>query len=237
MQSAITRFLGDHCSQEFIIRRNVFDVPCLKLLISKLLSAAIILGSVFLKVPQIVKIVNEGKAERISLVMLLLELTNMLFSMTYSIRQGYEFSVYGETAFISLQNVVIVALLYHYEKRASSELFAILSIYAISLYCFLLNPGDVISFQIVSFLYSLNIPIFVASRVPQIWTNFSYKSTGQLALLTWLLNFGGSMARVFTTVQETSDNLMLAGYVLGVLLNGTILLQILLYSAQKPKKS
>ena len=41
--------------------------------------------------------------------------------------------------------------------------------------------------------------------------------------------FGGSVARVFTTIQETSDNLMLFTYLVGLSLNVIIVVQFLLY--------
>jgi hypothetical protein len=71
----------------------------------------------------------------------------------------------------------------------------------------------------------------IASRVPQIWESFRVrtatrthmhtisayrramllceqnKSTGQLSFITWFLNFGGSVARIFTTLQEVDDRL------------------------------
>lgn len=54
-------------------------------------------------------------------------------------------------------------------------------------------------------LQALTIVIFAASKIPQAWTNFKTKSTGKLALITFLLNFAGSMARIFTTLQEVND--------------------------------
>lgn len=50
-------------------------------------------------------------------------------------------------------------------------------------------------------------PIVIASRLPQIWESFKNKSTGQLSFITWFLNFGGSVARIFTTIQEVDDPL------------------------------
>ena len=41
--------------------------------------------------------------------------------------------------------------------------------------------------------------------------------------------FGGSIARVFTTIQETSDTLMLITYLVGLALNGIIMVQFVVY--------
>ncbi|KAJ0025519.1 hypothetical protein Pint_08726 [Pistacia integerrima] len=51
-------------------------------------------------------------------------------------------------------------------------------------------------------LYASQHAIFFCARVPQIWENFKNKSTGELSFLTCFMNFGGSMVRVFTSIQE-----------------------------------
>ena len=43
------------------------------------------------------------------------------------------------------------------------------------------------------------------SRLPQIYTNFRNKSTGQLAFFTFFLGFAGSAARLATVLVETDD--------------------------------
>ena len=70
--------------------------------------------------------------------------------------------------------------------------------------------------------------------VPQILTNFRNGHTGQLALVTWVLNFLGALARVFTTLQEVDDVLVLAGFVAGASLSFIIIVQIFLYWGVKP---
>lgn len=53
--------------------------------------------------------------------------------------------------------------------------------------------------------------------------------TGQLSLVTVLLQFGGAAARVATTLSETGDQWVLVEHGLAASLNGLIFLQILLY--------
>ena len=56
---------------------------------------------------------------------------------------------------------------------------------------------------------SSTIVILAASRVLQIVTNVKNKSTGNLSLLTILLNTAGNAIRIFTTVTLTGDVLIL----------------------------
>ena len=82
-----------------------------------------------------------------------------------------------------------------------------------------------------------NVIIIVAlSRIPQIWTNFRNKSTGQLAFITFFLSFAGSAARLATVMYETNDFLFQLTFMLSVFLNGFITLQFLMYWNQ-PKQS
>lgn len=69
----------------------------------------------------------------------------------------------------------------------------------------------------------------ILSRIPQIYTNFISKSTGNLALATFFFAFGGSTARMATVLFETDDFLFQLNYILACLLNTVLLLQFVLY--------
>jgi mannose-P-dolichol utilization defect protein 1 len=73
------------------------------------------------------------------------------------------------------------------------------------------------------------IPITSISRLPQIYTNFANGHTGQLSFISIALFFFGSLARVFTTLKEVADPILLTGFVLASILNGILFFQILFY--------
>ncbi|KAF1773004.1 Mannose-P-dolichol utilization defect 1 protein [Phytophthora cactorum] len=73
------------------------------------------------------------------------------------------------------------------------------------------------------------IPVSIVARIPQILSNFKQGHTGQLALITLVLNLAGSIARLFTTMQETGDPVQVAGFGVAILLNSTLVLQVLLF--------
>ena len=54
----------------------------------------------------------------------------------------------------------------------------------------------------------------ISARLPQVLTNFKNKSTGQLSIVTSTLNFLGVAARIFTTIQEVNDPLVLVIFLL-----------------------
>lgn len=63
----------------------------------------------------------------------------------------------------------------------------------------------------------------------QIFTNFLNQSTGQLSLITILLQFVGGAARILTTLQETGDAITVVMYVVSTCTNGILLAQMYYY--------
>ena len=88
----------------------------------------------------------------------------------------------------------------------------------------------------MSVLQASTIPIFVASRIPQIMQTYSSGHTGQLSALTVMLVWLGSVARVFTTLQEVKDGLLLIGFASAAFLNTIIAGQMVYYWKSKPLK-
>jgi mannose-P-dolichol utilization defect protein 1 len=60
-------------------------------------------------------------------------------------------------------------------------------------------------------------------------TNYKNQSTGQLSAVTCFMLFLGALARVFTTMQETGDEILLFTYLCTSALNGVIAGQVLWY--------
>lgn len=63
----------------------------------------------------------------------------------------------------------------------------------------------------------------------QIRTNYQQQSTGQLSVVSVFLQFTGCLVRIFTSLQETGDQLVIINYIIAALLNGIIFVQFLLY--------
>ena len=68
----------------------------------------------------------------------------------------------------------------------------------------------------------------------QIVANFRNGHTGQLSFIMVLMLFLGAMARIFTTIQETGDKVMLVTFLVSTVLNGTLVFQVLFYWNVKP---
>ena len=69
----------------------------------------------------------------------------------------------------------------------------------------------------------------VLSQLVQILTNYRNGSTGQLSAVTIVMLFGGALARIFTSIQETGDATVIATYVVTFIVNTVLLGQIVYY--------
>ncbi|XP_040203007.1 mannose-P-dolichol utilization defect 1 protein [Rana temporaria] len=228
--------LPESCYDEFFLQYNLLDVPCLKILLSKVLGFGIIAGSVMVKVPQILKLLRSGTAEGLSFHSVLLELLALTGTMVYSITYSFPFSAWGEVLFLLLQTLIIGFLIQHLGSRTNLGIL-FLGIY-FSIVAVLLSP--VVPMAVVTMLQAANVPAIIISRLIQAMTNYKNGHTGQLSAVTVALLFLGSLARIFTSIQETGDNLMALTYVVSSSCNGLIFAQLLYYwnvgSAEEKKK-
>ncbi|CAN9509815.1 unnamed protein product [Ophioblennius macclurei] len=225
-------FMPESCYDEFFLNWNLLDVPCLKIVISKALGIGIILGSVMVKLPQILKLIGAKSAEGLSFNSVLLELLAITGTMAYSIANDFPFSAWGEALFLTLQTVAIGFLIQHYSGRTGQGLLFLITY--TSLLVLLLSP--VTPMSVVTYMQASNMPAIIVGRLIQAATNFHNGNTGQLSAISVFLLFAGSFARIFTSLQETGDSLMALTYVISSTCNGVIALQVLYYWNSAPER-
>ncbi|KAK9462056.1 uncharacterized protein V1516DRAFT_673628 [Lipomyces oligophaga] len=202
-------------------------LPCAKLAFSKLLGLLIVIASSVIKLPQIIKLINAQSAVGVSIIGTVLEAASYLIMFAYAVRFGFPFSTYGEQSFLFVQDVAIVILLLVYSSKQTLA-FGVLPVVAgISYYALVYVPGP--SPTTLATLQTLTIPLSLASKIPQIITIVREKSTGQLSAVAVFAYLGGSLARVFTTLQEVDDQIILAGNLLSAVLNGILAILMAIY--------
>ncbi|KAK7743572.1 hypothetical protein SLS53_004107 [Cytospora paraplurivora] len=224
--------IGEKCYSSLVLDIDLTDNDCLKLAVSKALGIGIVAASSIVKVPQIVNLVRSKSASGVSLLSYLLETSSYLISLAYNVRSGFPFSTYGETALILGQNVVITALVLNYSGRAG---VAALFVAALAGALGALFTEGVVDRGLLSYLQAGAGTLGIASKVPQILAIWQQGSTGQLSAFTVFNYLLGSLARVFTTLQEVDDKVILYSFVAGFALNLVLALQMLWY--WKPKDS
>lgn len=226
--------LSPHCFDTYFIDFNFLDRPCFAATLSKGLGIGIILGSIFVKFPQILKIYNAKTAKGISLATVILDLIVITIYAAYNFLKQFPISAWGDTAFLAIQTVAIGFLLLYYDVSTSKAIIFLIN--------YLVFSGVLISglvpINILWTLQGINIPLLLAGRVIQVHSNYKNQSTGQLSAITCALLFAGSLARIFTSIQETGDTMIILTNVFSFLANLVIVIQILYYwkSEEKTKK-
>ncbi|VDK49587.1 unnamed protein product [Anisakis simplex] len=200
-----------NCFEEMVIKFNVFHPECASLVLSRMLGTGITVASLMLFIPQIIKIHMARSGAGISLSAQLLGLLSCFATAAYS----YTNNFWGDTLFVAIQMVIIVMQILY---------FSSLSAYAFAFFAFCWAAtfaviGDYIPFAVLYALQAITIPLVVASKFLQILSSYKEGSTGQLSLISVALQFCGCLARVFTSVKETGDSLVIVTYVVSSIMN------------------
>ncbi|KAL1285404.1 Mannose-P-dolichol utilization defect 1 protein [Trichinella pseudospiralis] len=217
------------CFEELILKFNIFNSECVSLVCSRLLGVGIVAGASLVKVPQILKIVYARSGAGVSVFSQLLELLCYTAAVAYSINKNYHFSAWGESLFLSLQTFIIIFLVLYYYKRFIA-LTVVFFFYAFC--CYHVYNGSVWE-NVLDSVQMMTIVIMFIARAAQAVDNYIHKSTGQLSAVTFVLLLLGSLARIFTSIKETGDNMIIAQYMMSTLMNLFICLQIQLYWGNK----
>ncbi|KAL5112561.1 hypothetical protein TcWFU_007646 [Taenia crassiceps] len=97
----------------------------------------------------------------------------------------------------------------------------------VSFVAYTLSPAVELSF--LTLMQAANTPVILFSRGLQIYANFRNGSTGQLSALSVWLMTAGSLARIFTSIQETGDMLVILNFVVSSFVNIVLSVQIIYY--------
>lgn len=245
---AAVAYCGAHKSSSdevvmFIFQKDCFDTllsdywmskKCFLFTLSKGISMGILVFSTIVKVPQILKIVEAKSVAGLSLTAFFSELIALTVTVGYNYHHKHPFSTYGENLFVLLQALVIFLMFPKYSKKLNpAEYYGYIAAWLALVVCFAL---DVVPEYIYQSLAVINIGITISARLPQVIANFKNGSTGQLSITTSTLNFLGVTARIFTTLQEVSDPLVLFATLNATLWNGLLFLQCMIYLNSKLKE-
>lgn len=217
-----------HCFDTLVNEKTIPDAACLKFTLSKVLGYGVVAGAAIVKLPQIISIVRAGFVTNLARSSVYLELLCGLWAWEYNHLKGNPFSTYGETVFIAVQNCILILLLWAYadKKEAPSALErigVIVGLAAASVAPFYLPTAN------LEHLFMAQTVIFTTSRMPQVYANFSEGHTGSSAGLTLFLNFAGTCARVFTSLQEVADPLVAMNFVINAAVNAVLFFQYMWY--------
>ncbi|CAG9861591.1 unnamed protein product [Phyllotreta striolata] len=224
-RTAASLVFTPQCFDNYFFDFNYLDVPCFKSSLSKALGLLIILGSLTVRVPQIVKIYNNQSGKGINIVAVTLDLSAITIYMAYSFIKGFPFSAWGDATFLAVQTVIVGALVLYYE---SSQTKAISYLLGYLVVCYVMLSG-LTPLNVLWSLQTFNILLVIFGKLTQAWTNYNNGHTGQLSAITLFMLLGGSVARIFTSMQETGDNVVIMTYISSASANFVLVLQLWWY--------
>lgn len=225
VKRAALLLLTEKCLEEYFDELNFFHVGCFKATLSKGLGLGIIAGSLLVKVPQIVKILKNKSAKGINVFSVLLDLFAITAMVSYSFVSGFPFSSWGDGVFLGLQTLAIAVLVMHYSGN-TVQATAFLAAYLAVVFA---ATSGLTPIHVLWSCQAMNIPIVLISKLMQAYTNYTNGSTGQLSAATGFMLFFGSLARIFTSIQETGDSTMITMFICSTTANAVIAAQILYY--------
>jgi len=168
-----------------------------------------------------------------------LELLAYTVTVAYNLRKGYPVLTYGETALLTVQDFIIVLLIFAFGNAGPASrrpllVLAFPAIYAAIVYA--LSDASVVAAEHLELLQTATIPVVTASRIPQIYSNYKNGSTGNLSAVAVFAYLLGSCTRIFTTLQEVNDPVILTGFVVGAVANLVLALQMVYYWNAAPAR-
>jgi mannose-P-dolichol utilization defect protein 1 len=218
-------FLPGECYEDVVLNFDVSNVACMKIALSKGLGYGMILGGSLVKLPQILKVTAAQSAQGLSIASVCLDLTAVTATTAYNYSAQYPFSAWGEGVFLMVETALILALALHYSSKTTQ---AVISSIIFSIICFFI-VGKMVPINILWFGQLISAPVAISGKLIQARENHNAGHTGQLSMITVSLLFLGCVARIFTSIQETGDSLIIGTYVLASLANFVLVAQVLFY--------
>uniref|UniRef100_A0A1I7SM46 Mannose-P-dolichol utilization defect 1 protein homolog n=1 Tax=Bursaphelenchus xylophilus TaxID=6326 RepID=A0A1I7SM46_BURXY len=229
---AIKQIFPKKCFEKMIVEMDVLNRECVPAVLSRCLGFALTAGSLGILVPQILKIKANKSGAGISLAAQILAIVAAGSTSAYSFEKGFAFSQWGDSLAIFVQTAIIVMQILHYNGNTPGA-FSFLAV------TWMLTTAVMyhyVPMSALTFLQSATIPIITASKGLQILANYRQGSTGQLSPISVTMAFGGCVARIFTSIQETGDNLVILSYVVATVLNFILVVQLVIYWNVDDKK-
>jgi mannose-P-dolichol utilization defect protein 1 len=130
----------------------------------------LVFWSCFIKLPQIAKMEKNKSAVGVSVLSVYAEILSYLYTIADSWRLGISFSVYGEAVFITIQNWLILGLVWEYGRHSSpNEILGFFS--SLTVFCYIIFWGGLSNESWVYVDY-FAVLLVLLTRLPQIYRSY-----------------------------------------------------------------
>lgn len=176
------------------------------------------------KVPQILKIYNGKSGKGLNIFSVFLDLTAISIHGSYNYVHAFPFSSWGDTLMLGIQQVIIIYLIFLYAQQYQTG-----GLFLIAYGLIIAASTTILPVNVLWVLQACNVPILMSGKLLQAFENYKNGSTGQLSAATIIALTLGSIARIFTSIQETGDKMMIITYVASTSANLVLFFQIFYY--------
>jgi len=220
------------CLDFYLSESDWLNVECGRQIVAKVVSYLIMTVSLFVKVPQVIKVFNARSGDGLSYVSLFIETTAFTAHFSYCLVSNYPFSIYGDAIVTYLQTLLILCMKLHFEGRKTASIFTFSTSIAFAIFV----SSGFLSMQTMTYFNRFGFSIMLFGGISQIITNFKNKSTGQISVVSMYMAFTICVIRVLIVLQESNDKGLAVGAGLASFLIGILILQIKWYE-KKPESS
>jgi len=225
-ESVLGGLMTKQCYDIYFLQHDFVNIACFQKLISKALGIAIIAGAFGLKIPQIMVILKNKSVSGLAPSAFYLDVLAFLVTCCYSFLKGYPLTSWGESLVILIQNLFLVLLLWIYSTPKTEV--SLMIVYAVIFGLSLLRSS--ISVKNSSRTWSgARSPAVSPAAFRRPWLTSLRDTPACWLSPVFFLSFAGSLARVFTTIQETGDQNLIISFSISACTNLVIILQILYY--------
>ena len=191
-------------------------------------------ASILLYTPIAIRIIRTKSADGLTISTWWLKLTSFTCTDVYNIRNNIPFSAFSETLVITFEAALVLALVTYYQTRIDITTFVLMGMY-LTITTWALNEA---SGEWISIAQILATVLNTSALLPQLKQNFDRQSSGDYSPITATLASVGCTVRLFTTMElANGDPLILMNYGVALLLNLSVLFQVVYFGTQREGKS
>lgn len=221
----VTAILRDEKCALTLFNDNFLHAHCLSLAISKTLGYIAVLGAFVYKMPIVLNMIKSRNGNGLDPSSLYIECSVFMAQVYYSFRIGVDFSTYGDNLSATVQNFMIIVLLwvwgYDGKKMDWSHIAAILCAAIVFITVMVSLPE-----QYLGYIATYAIILSIVSKLPQIIKNFRTGQRGVQSFVTVLVQVLGALMKLFVVTVETNDIFIISSATMTLILNSILMFQI-----------
>ncbi|KAM3968471.1 solute carrier family 66 member 3-like [Aphomia sociella] len=193
-------------------------------------STLIIIFCSFLKVPQILKIIEKKSADGIYLQAMIMEVTQYTIVTLYNYTRRHRLITYLEYPFLLLQVYTMFYFVLKYKKMLHQPIVTIsIAVYYSLIVAFMMGLLPKILF---SYLIPICPPLSGITKVTYMYGIIKAANADAVSLTTWIISVTANCARIFTVYLDSADWKLMANFIISTSLGSGVLLSAIYYKCQ-----